>query len=93
MKTKKYAEKSADISVLVISREVSLKIFSKNELKNILTEFHDFIINLKYLALIDLTKTFTLNNDKSNTNYIIVKYFRESLPWLIFDHPLKIQRI
>ena len=46
---KKYSQKSADVSVLVISRDIFFKISSKNELKNILTKFHDFIINLKYL--------------------------------------------
>ena len=48
--------KSADVRILVISRGAFLKIFDKNELKNTLTKFHDFVRNLKYLALSNLTK-------------------------------------
>ena len=39
-----------------ISMDALFKIFSKNELKNVLTKFHDFIINLNYLALSSLTR-------------------------------------
>ena len=49
-------KKSVDVSVLVISMDALFKIFSKNELKNVLTKFHDFIINLNYLALSSLTR-------------------------------------
>ena len=52
---KKICSKKAAINVLVISREVSLKSFNKYELKNILSTFPDFIINLKYLAVSKLT--------------------------------------
>ena len=57
----KYARKNAD--VLVKSKDVSLKNFNKNELKNILTKFHDFIINLKYLALNNLTIKITISHE------------------------------
>ena len=57
---KKYAQKSPDVNVLVISRDGSLKVFNKNELKNILTKFHDFIINLQYLELSSVTNTNSL---------------------------------
>ena len=45
------------------SKDVSLKNFNKNELKNILTKFHDFIINLKYLALNNLTIKITISHE------------------------------
>ena len=44
-------KKSADVSVLVTSRDDSIKIFNQNELKNILT---------KYLALSRLTIKITI---------------------------------
>ena len=53
---KKYAQKSAEVSDLVISRDASLKISNKNEPNTILTKFHDFILGL--FALNDLTITY-----------------------------------
>ena len=49
---KKYTQKSAGVSDLVIFRDVSLKMSSKNEPNIIQTKFHHFIINLKYLRFI-----------------------------------------
>ena len=43
---KQYSQESDDISDLVISKDVSLKIFNKKEPKSVLTKFHDFVIGL-----------------------------------------------
>ena len=65
----KYARESAH--VLVKSKDVSLKNVNKNELKNILTKFHDFIISLKYLALSNLTIKITISHEYLIQNVLI----------------------
>lgn len=63
MKKKQICPKSADVNGLVFSKDVSFKIFNKNELKNILTKFHEFIVNLKNLALSNLTISITISQE------------------------------
>ena len=44
LERKKYAQKKANVSDLVISRDFSLKISNKNEHNSILTKFHESLI-------------------------------------------------
>ena len=52
LREKYHTQKSAYVSVLVISRGVSLKFFITSQAVNILTNFHDFTMYLKYLRFI-----------------------------------------
>ena len=77
---KNMLKKNADVSDLVISRDVSLlKISNKNEPNSILTKFHYIIINLKCLRFIcqDCIQRFFGDTIFWNGN------FSSPTPWLL----------
>ena len=67
-----YAQKSADVNILVSWRDVSSKIFNKNELKNILT---------KCLALNNLTIKMAIIQEYLIQNVLKRKKMKQS-DWL-----------
>ena len=68
----KYAQKSADVNILVSWRDASPKIFNKNELENILT---------KCLALNNLTIKMTIIQEYLIQNVLKRKKMKQS-DWL-----------
>lgn len=62
--------RSVDISELVISKDVPLKTFNKNEPKSILTKSHDFIIGLLFFFSLNvLTKIKYFNGNQKQDCY------------------------